>query len=371
MKYIVLAAAIFFFLANDLSADTVRLKNKNSINGIIAEENERSVVLNIGCGTVTLSRADIDSIEKSSEPANISMMKEWKRRYFESFPAPTETEQRLLEEFKALRYKKEQLVRSAIRRDNAAKEISGLQTEISQLQDKLLKLGEELKGADPRKDIIRYNALAIEFNSVSNKLNDTINMLNELEDNYRAFDEQSVRYVDTFLGFLEDFQRQYDKLANSSLTQQQKEFYANLKERLDMLSQDIRHEEIAFTREKESVVVMATLNGRIKTPMIVDTGASLTIISKDMARRLGIDKRELKQDLELVVADGRRIPAKFVLLDSVKVGNVAAKGVEAAIIDDTETKAVQNLLGMSFLRNFSFSINPEKKQLLLNYFEER
>ena len=67
------------------------------------------------------------------------------------------------------------------------------------------------------------------------------------------------------------------------------------------------------------------------------------------------------------MADGKQINAKQIVLDSIKVENVEAQGVEAAIIlDEISDAGLQDgLLGMSFLKKFNFKVDQRNKKLIL------
>jgi aspartyl protease family protein len=78
---------------------------------------------------------------------------------------------------------------------------------------------------------------------------------------------------------------------------------------------------------------------------LVDTGATLIAMSAADAGRLGIDYRN-GQPAVAIVADGRRVPAWRVKLDSVTVGDITIFGVDASVSEGGMGAA---LLGMSFL----------------------
>lgn len=52
-------------------ADTVYLKSGGKINGVVVDENRSSVVIDIGNGTVTHGRNEIDRIEKNARRPRI------------------------------------------------------------------------------------------------------------------------------------------------------------------------------------------------------------------------------------------------------------------------------------------------------------
>lgn len=66
------------------------------------------------------------------------------------------------------------------------------------------------------------------------------------------------------------------------------------------------------------------------------------------------------------LGDGREVPAQFIKIDTVDVGRVRAKDIEAAVIyQDDAFPIFDGLLGMSFLRLFKFEINLEQNKLVL------
>lgn len=77
---------------------------------------------------------------------------------------------------------------------------------------------------------------------------------------------------------------------------------------------------------------------------VVDTGATLVVLSSAEARRLGIDF-QTGQPVSMNTANGT-VQARKIMLDSVRLGTVSLSNVEAVVID---TLAMPTLLGMSFL----------------------
>jgi hypothetical protein len=327
MRAFIVSLAIVVFGLGICLADTITLKNENSINGIIVEEGTTWVELNVGCGTVTLPRADIESIQRADNSTNMLLMKRWKRHYFESFPAPTESEEKILEAFRELKSEKEEISRAAMQKETLKKEIALLQTKISSLQGNVADTGRQIKATDPAVDIMKYNTLIVEFNTLSADLRGAIDKLNRHQKELEEFGSRSVGYVNKFLDFKEMFEKEHKEALESSPSFQQQEFYHNMAERLEVLTEDIKQREIEFMSMRGNIVVETFLNNKVRVPMVVDTGAGLTVISKDVASKLGVVQGELRQDIELILADGSRIPGKFFLLESVKISGVEATGV--------------------------------------------
>ena len=369
MKNILIILLISFFLYQNSFADTVTLNNNQSIEGIIEEENESSIVLNVGCGTITLLRTDIKSIKKSDEAANKSMMQGWKEEYFVDFPAPTPEEQEILHAFKELRVEKGKLARKIALRDNISKEVNMLQEGLSRLQKERDNAGMALKGIDSDRSPAKYNDYVTEFNSLNIRLGRVVNTLNNLQEEKSEINEMIVGVINKLSEFRQMFEERHRMLARRDITAEQENFYASLRKNLDELEKDIERREVRFTEQGGGVIVTVTLNNKTEAKMLIDTGASLTTISEQVFSRLGIDPANLEQEIELVLADGSKASAHFLLLNSVKVGDVEARGVGAAVISQRPGPGVDGLLGMSFLSNFSFHLDSESQKIIFRSFE--
>jgi len=115
------------------------------------------------------------------------------------------------------------------------------------------------------------------------------------------------------------------------------------------------------------VVVSALLNDKIKATLLLDTGASLIVLSRRIVKELGYDLTKEQGVGELVLADGRKIKTTYIILKSVKIQDTIAKDVEAAVMPfDTKNDDLKDgVLGMSFLKRFNFKINYDEGKLTM------
>jgi len=129
---------------------------------------------------------------------------------------------------------------------------------------------------------------------------------------------------------------------------------------------------VSVNKETGHVFVTALINGKITARLLVDTGATLTVLSPKIGEQLkgasaGVDKKSSSQrNVELTLADGRKVPSDYVLLNSLSVNDSAASNVDAAIINDANAFADNDgVLGMSFLSKFNVGINQKEGKLTL------
>jgi clan AA aspartic protease (TIGR02281 family) len=133
------------------------------------------------------------------------------------------------------------------------------------------------------------------------------------------------------------------------------------------LEEEHKPRELGFSQDRQSIILNVTLNKKVEAFLILDTGASLVTLRKNIAKKLGIDMDRVKPDTTARLADGRQVNAKRIILESIKVENVEADNVEASILLDDVGGADFNdgLLGMSFLKRFNFKVDYKDKKLIL------
>jgi predicted aspartyl protease len=115
---------------------------------------------------------------------------------------------------------------------------------------------------------------------------------------------------------------------------------------------------VKLTQIGEALFVDVLLNEKIKTRMILDTGCSLTLLSPALAARLNVQS-SLEDDVQM--ADGKKVRARFAKLQSLDVQGNRVENIPVVIHQTNGS----GLLGMSFLKHFTFRVDYEKKELIL------
>jgi clan AA aspartic protease (TIGR02281 family) len=111
---------------------------------------------------------------------------------------------------------------------------------------------------------------------------------------------------------------------------------------------------VPLKRTGNSLFVQATLNGFVRVPLMVDTGASLTVISTQTAQRLGVNLKQAAM-IAMRSASGTFL-AHLTRVRSMKIGEAIVKDVDV-IVHDISPGWEQGLLGMSFLNHFNVTIH--------------
>jgi clan AA aspartic protease (TIGR02281 family) len=112
------------------------------------------------------------------------------------------------------------------------------------------------------------------------------------------------------------------------------------------------------------LVVTATINGSRSVRLIVDTGASHTILSEAVARDLGYH-RDGGAMVTFKTAGGL-IQARMVTADSIQLADARLVDIPVAIHDVSDAPSgIDGLLGMTFLDHFTIALDLDKSQLQL------
>ena len=119
---------------------------------------------------------------------------------------------------------------------------------------------------------------------------------------------------------------------------------------------------IPLMNQTNALMVSAKLNDRATGTFVVDTGATYTSISQELADSMGSGLRYVGT-VRITTANGQ-IDVPKVIIDRIRINNLEARNVEATVINLHKGGSFSGLLGLSFLRNFQLTINPKSNQLV-------
>jgi hypothetical protein len=117
----------------------------------------------------------------------------------------------------------------------------------------------------------------------------------------------------------------------------------------------------AYEGRARSIIIPVTFNGSVTVPMLLDTGATDTYISLNLAVRLGLFKKQHGKVIVEVGGIGGSVPAILTIIDKVSVRDAEAKCVPAMInITHVFSHAFEGLVGMDFMGNYNIHIDRRK-----------
>ena len=119
----------------------------------------------------------------------------------------------------------------------------------------------------------------------------------------------------------------------------------------------------------KSYLADVLVNGNVKALLVIDTGASIIVLSKSVGEKLGFDMSNDKGNDIMVMhlAGGRSVNVKAVVLKSVNISGIEEKNVPAAVLlDDKGSMDFKDgLLGRSFLSRFNIKIDQKQMKMIL------
>jgi clan AA aspartic protease (TIGR02281 family) len=119
---------------------------------------------------------------------------------------------------------------------------------------------------------------------------------------------------------------------------------------------------IPLRREGGGWLAEVMVNGTRTARFLVDTGASVCIISPDLAREVGVTAASGARTVQLETLSGRT-SGSLVNISSLRVGDVESQDVPA-VIHDTGPR-MDGILGNTFLGRFTVTVDPDRGLLTL------
>jgi aspartyl protease family protein len=114
------------------------------------------------------------------------------------------------------------------------------------------------------------------------------------------------------------------------------------------------------TKPGGTAVVEAMVNRRLTIPLVLDTGADITVLTKEVATDLRFHSLERLPKLQFRTPGGSvNFPITTVL--SLRVGTAEVRNVDVAI--DVAGHLPMGLLGMTFLRHFKVTVDHQRSQV--------
>jgi clan AA aspartic protease (TIGR02281 family) len=127
---------------------------------------------------------------------------------------------------------------------------------------------------------------------------------------------------------------------------------------------------VAARASDGAFIVPVRINGAVDTRLLVDTGSNVTLLSPDVAARLGLPITAQTRRSALTLAGGREVTIPRVRLASVKLGGASVENLYAGVFDALpHIKDVDGILGTDFLRHFRVSIDQRRERLVLDAME--
>ncbi len=113
-------------------------------------------------------------------------------------------------------------------------------------------------------------------------------------------------------------------------------------------------------------IVEVTVNESHRATLLVDTGASTTLLSPAVAERVGISPPVSSMKQISTVVGGKTITYPLARVRSLRIGDFAVEEIDVGVYDAfPNAPSVQGILGATFLNHFRVTVDQAVRQLTL------
>lgn len=361
--YLQMLSAVFFY--DCAFADLVLLKNGQNIEGIVEDESSETCTVNIGSGKVILQKIDIYKIEKYSFRDQSKLREKWKSEHFRQPEYIPQSLKSMIESFEKLEDLRSEAIKNKKNKDLAKNEIDKYEKEITELNDDLTEASQKLSIFRPEDNMNDYNVLVKKFNSLQAKIKFRENKKDVLVKSTQILNKNIANYINELIFFSRRLEQEYvfKKHETDELYLLEK-----VQNAINKMKDDFTTHTVSFTGSSSNIMVNVLINDLVRANFVLDTGASLVVISRDIANKLGIGIRREESSIFITLADGRKVSANIVTIKSLRIGRIEGKDIEAAVLDYEENSDLEGLLGMSFLKQFMINIDAKNGKLIIEEF---
>ena len=123
---------------------------------------------------------------------------------------------------------------------------------------------------------------------------------------------------------------------------------------------------VPFATMGHTVLVHAMVNHREPVTLLLDTGATRTMLTPDIARRLGLSPAVDAPRSPIVMLGGQRAQMPLIHLASLAVGDTAVADLQVGVFTPLpHTPFIDGLLGGDFLKRFTLKLDYARSRLQL------
>ncbi|MEK7390233.1 MAG: retropepsin-like aspartic protease [Elusimicrobiota bacterium] len=340
-------------------ADVIHLKNGNRMEGVITSRTDSQVTLDFGYGSTVIETADIARIQKADKKQALQTAEKLKRRQYESGLAIPRGAERLNDLYSRAQAQREQALESRALSRDLDEEAEQIQDSLPAVKSNYASLTSDLSRSDPRSNPAGYNRLVSEVNKAATGVQSANLRLEEIERLKKEAEKRVHHYLESYRRLQE-----YAAGAGKELLTRESDYYAWLREELATMEGDFRRDNIPAQKTDTGVYVNVVLNGDKTVKLLVDTGASMTVLYREAVAGLRLPAKARLGPAQSKVADGRIVTVEVMRLDSMAVGKSRVSNVLVAAAP-TSGQGFDGLLGMTFLSRFVVRIDGAQGRLIL------
>jgi len=343
--------------------DVVHLKNGRQLEGVILEESEEGIVLDIGMGSTTIAASRVERVERSDSAENENTRKVWRTTYISANDLPEELRP-IMKRYDRLKAMRESALRSAREMPIAIRKMEATRKQLAARQEAYRKASVRLAAMSVDDDVNSYNRAVEKNNGIVAKVNEDQSRITKLQKEVERMENSISDYSSESTLFEQEAVPVLAPYLAGRGDDVAQAWVSRTSEALASHGSDFSKLTVPIREINGGTIVQVQINGSDPVPFILDTGATAVTLSETLARQLRIPY-DLKKGSEVRLANGTTAKAFPVLLDTVQVGDASANDVRALILQRSPGVGVQGLLGMTFLKRFEVQLDANSSKLVL------
>lgn len=359
-----LPAALIFWVCSWAQADTFYMKSGNEIEGKTVSESVSVMTVDIGYGTVNLEKADISRIRRDTKAQRETSGKELTRNKFKSGALVPKGAEELDKLFRTVKADREKALEAKLNRAALLEKLEETENDLTDLRARYAASSAELAVADTPMENPDYNRIVFELNDLTNKIKLKEFSASQVRRQADSPEPSFQTYLTVYSRINDYIHNRWKPLMNAPRKGKEEEYFTWIREELAGMKRDFTRDSIDSEAKDRHLIVKVVINGRVSARLMVDTGATYTVLYGRAAAALKLDPKEMGKTIDLILGDGRTVQAQEVRLKSIAVGKSLVKDSSAAIMLSNNSE-IDGLLGMSFLSQFGVRIDSANGKLIL------
>ena len=342
------------------NADIIYLRGNEQIEGTIIKETDEEVFIDVGVGTISFNKSEIEKVKKKSGEATAEGKK--------VITLPSTYIERLFTQVRTLKEKRREAMQGKKDCRDLFKQFAFYNQRYLTYTRVLDDLHIKLQERHAVGDLTKYNSLVIQMNTFRAK---RVNLIIEAQ---KTFEERISKEKSLFNTIQDIFSLQYRfnekflDIKEKHIAQEDKYYYKELEKEAQHFTQDFKLLEVPYTEIEQGTLVKVLLNNTITASFIIDVNVPITMISREVALILNVSNY---MPLGTIDFSHINIPlgeAEPAFLDSIQMDKVRMNNVTTLIMNTLPYYGVDGVLGISFFKHCIIRIDEKKKQLILYEF---
>ncbi len=341
------------------------MKSGSEIEGAAVSENSVLITVDIGYGKVNLQKTDILKIRRATKAQREAAGKQQRRNKFRSGALVPKGAEKLAGLFRTVSSAGDKAAAARSRRAARLAELKAAQGELSSLTKRYQAASNELAGIDAESEPSEYTRAVGELNKIGNQIRAKELGREEARRQADKPDSSFQVYLDAYRALDGYLQGEGKPLMEAPRKGPDEEYFAWLRGEVARMKRDFRMDAIESEGREGHLIVKVLLDGRVSARLMVDTGATTTVLYSNVADALKLGPKDMVRSARVVMGDGRSIETQVINLESLAVGKSVVKNSLASILPSTSDGGIDGLLGMSFLSHFVVRVDSANGKLIL------